>query len=91
MIFKCLHTYANGTACLMAVILVLARQTSFGQQAPANGESNIRLNQIGFYPDAPKTAVILTGSSNVFYIQAIDKKTVFTANSIEASRHKLKQ
>ncbi len=45
---------------------------------PTLAQQNIRLNQIGFYPDAPKTAIVLIGGDSVFYIQTTNKKTVFT-------------
>src|SRR5438309_243385 len=46
-------------------------------QAP-DGELNIRLNQIGFYPEGPKKAVILSGNADKFYVKTLSKKTVFT-------------
>jgi endoglucanase len=73
-----LHSNNICRSCLLAIIIVFFIHTSFAQQIPSNGESNIRLNQIGFYPEAPKVAVILSGNGNVFYIQTISKKTVFT-------------
>jgi endoglucanase len=64
---------------LCKVILLIAVTFSFVGAAFAqqNGETNIRLNQIGFYPDAPKTAIVLSGTDSVFSIQTIEKKTVF--------------
>ncbi len=76
------HNYrrfiAKWLAHVLTIISIFIFQPSCARQAPANGEANIRLNQIGFYPYAPKIAVILKGSSKVFYIQTGDKKTVFT-------------
>jgi len=63
---------------MQAIISLLSLQMAFAQQAPSAGESNIRLNQVGFYPDASKIAIILTGKGDVFYIQTLNKKTVFT-------------
>jgi endoglucanase len=63
---------------LPAVLAVLTLQTSFAQENGTNGALNIRLNQIGFYPNAPKTAIILSTKDSVFYIETINKKTVFT-------------
>jgi len=60
---------------IFALTITVFVQTSFAQQ---NGDQNIRFNQIGFYPDAPKTAIILDSKDTVFYIQAINGKTVFT-------------
>jgi endoglucanase len=64
--------------CLPVLIIIFFIQKSFAQQIPPNGESNIRLNQIGFYPEAPKIAVVLSGNGNVFYIKTTSKKTIFT-------------
>jgi endoglucanase len=64
---------------LPALTLVFFTTISLAQQSALNGESNIRLNQIGFYPDGPKIAVILSDSGNVFDLQTVTRKTVFTA------------
>ncbi len=60
---------------IFALTIVVFVNKSVAQQT---GETNIRLNQIGFYPDAPKTAIILTGNDSIFYIKTTQKKTVFT-------------
>jgi endoglucanase len=39
---------------------------------------SIRLNQLGFYPKAPKMAVVLTDHTQKFTIQSADHKTVFS-------------
>jgi endoglucanase len=39
-------------------------------------ESGIRLNQIGFYPDAPKIAVITETGSSEFLIKSADSGEV---------------
>jgi endoglucanase len=62
---------------LLAISLAFNVQRSSAQQSGDKGEQHIRLNQIGFYPDAPKIAIILTGKDSLFYIQTINKKTVF--------------
>ena len=49
--------------------------TANGQQG---GETKIRLDQVGFYPDALKIAVILSAGDSVFYVQTTEKKTMFT-------------
>lgn len=41
------------------------------------GKDQIRLNQIGFYPDAPKLAVVLTNKKGSFTLLAADKKVVY--------------
>src|SRR5580658_7449666 len=63
---------------LLAALSAFIVQTSFAQQSDSNGALNIRLNQIGFYPNAPKTAVVLSGKDSVFYVETTNKKTVFT-------------
>jgi endoglucanase len=67
-----------GKYILLIMLPMAMIHHTFAQQIPVNGEKNTRLNQIGFYPDAPKMAVILTDNGGSFYIQAADKKTVFT-------------
>lgn len=37
----------------------------------------IRLNQIGFYPNGPKKAIVLSGDGRSFNIRALNKRTVF--------------
>ena len=53
-------------------------QQGFAQQQPNRGTNLIRLNQIGFYPGGPKTAIVLTDKQTNFYLQTADKQTVFT-------------
>ena len=40
--------------------------------------NNIRLNQIGFYPGAPKIAIVLTDKGQTYTIESTDGKIVFT-------------
>lgn len=42
-----------------------------------NGNDKIRLNQIGFYPNAPKIAIVLTNKSGTFTLQVAGKKVVY--------------
>ena len=55
---------------------------SFGQQ-----QQSIHLNQIGFYPNAPKIAII-TGevSSDVFYVNRNNSKTTIFTGKLSAPR-----
>jgi len=62
----------------LALILVFSVARAVAQQPGGNGELTIRLNQIGFYPDAPKIAVVLNEGDSAFYIQTLKKETVFT-------------
>jgi len=75
---KYLRSYGVTRNFLLALIITFIAQTSSAQTDSAGNRSNIRLSQIGFYPGAPKTAIILTGNDSVFFLQTISKKTVFT-------------
>jgi endoglucanase len=58
------------TACLGCLLIV--------HHASGQSADSIRLNQIGFYPDAPKKAIILNADHGVFYIENAKGKKVFT-------------
>ena len=60
----------------LIITVLVSTQFSFAQSP--TGELNIRLNQTGFYPEGPKTAIILTGTATQFTIQSTSKKIVFT-------------
>lgn len=60
---------------LSFVISLLFIIHAFSQQ---HGETGIRLNQTGFYPNAPKVAIVLGSADSIFYLQTTQKKTVFT-------------
>jgi endoglucanase len=75
---KCSVAFVISRLCLPVLLIVFMAQVSFAQQTDRSGESNIRLNQIGFYPGAPKIAIILNHKDSIFYIQTLGKKTVFT-------------
>src|SRR5665213_781307 len=60
----------------LIITVLVSTQLSFAQSP--NGEGNIRLNQTGFYPGGPKTAIILTGNATEFNIQTPTKRAVFT-------------
>jgi endoglucanase len=65
------------TRILYALVALLS---GFQQGYSQEGETAIRLNQIGFFPDAPKIAVVLEAEPGVFYIQDETHKTVFTGD-----------
>jgi endoglucanase len=50
--------------------------------AQSSGSENIRLNQIGFYPNGPKTAVIISAQATLFSMVSAgnEKDTVFRGN-----------
>jgi len=60
----------------LIITVLVSTQLSFAQSP--NGEGNIRLNQTGFYPGGPKTAIVLTGNATEFNIQTLSKRIVFT-------------
>ncbi|HTD98230.1 MAG TPA: glycoside hydrolase family 9 protein [Mucilaginibacter sp.] len=52
--------------------------TAYSQKSVDSGVFKIRLNQVGFYPNAPKIAIVLTDKEAKFSLQTIGKKTVFS-------------
>jgi endoglucanase len=64
----------KGFSILLYILIV-------GGQADAQEilTTNIRLNQVGFYPGGPKVAIVYTNDASEFYITPVDqKKVVFT-------------
>lgn len=51
--------------------------TTSAQSKSDAGNDQIRLNQIGFYPDAPKIAVVLTNKKSSFSVQGVGRKVVY--------------
>jgi endoglucanase len=51
-----------------------------------SGELKIRLNQIGFYPGAPKIAIVLGDKEGSFFLQTVNKQTVFTGKLKRSSQ-----
>lgn len=64
-------------ALLLIYILSSLSFCSSKTQLTQSGESIIRLDQIGFYPNAPKCAIILADTGGVFEVRTLNKKTVF--------------
>jgi len=70
----------NFSKCIVLIFTIIAcAQAALAQVVSEKAASFIRVNQVGFYPDAPKIAIILTGTDSVFYLQTPAKKTVFTS------------
>jgi endoglucanase len=61
---------------LYTLLLLFVIQQGFCQQS--TGQANIRLNQIGFYTDGPKIAIVLATKKSDFYLQTTQGKTVFS-------------
>jgi endoglucanase len=73
-------TLCDFSACrifLLVIVTLFIAQPLLSQQQHLAGAENIRLNQIGFYPGAPKTAVIAGTNTGSFQIQTLDKKGLF--------------
>jgi endoglucanase len=69
---------------LFTFIILLFMQQSFAQQQSFNGTTIIRLNQIGFYPGGPKTAIVLTNKKSDFYLQTPNHQVVFTGKLLKS-------
>lgn len=63
---------------LLIVIIFICTIGATAQITTMDINQNIRLNQIGFYPDADKVAIIIGADTGKFYVQSPDGKTVFT-------------
>ena len=70
------NKYSRRFGCAFFIIATLCYcGRVYGQQ---NSETKIRLNQIGFYPKAPKLAIVISSADSIFYILTAGKKTAFT-------------
>jgi endoglucanase len=49
-----------------------------------SSDLKIRLNQIGFYPDAKKIAIVLSDKESSFSVQELNKKTVFSGRLVKS-------
>jgi len=75
---KYLHNPIMCSIYVLAVIIAFSVQPAFSQQPVGDEGVKIRLNQIGFYPAGLKTGIILNSKNDMFYVQTLDKKDVFT-------------
>jgi endoglucanase len=67
------------TLILLLITVCFTRLKTFAQTEQA-GNTHIRLNQTGFYPNAVKTAILTNAKTGKFYIQTGNKKVVFTGD-----------
>lgn len=68
------------SAVVLLFALPLLTLNSFARQtADTSAVSQIRIDQIGYYPNATKIAIVLDDIGNSFMLQTIAKKTVFKA------------
>lgn len=75
---KCLSRYKALCFCLLTIAGFSGSLPVFAQTGTEGIGANIRLDQIGFYPDAPKIAVVLQSNGGSFVIQTPAGKNVFT-------------
>jgi endoglucanase len=73
-----MKTSVKALVCLLVLLLVFNNQMASAQAGSANGKLQIRLNQIGFYPEAQKIAVIPDTDIKTFRIETITMKALFT-------------
>ncbi|WP_018619050.1 glycoside hydrolase family 9 protein [Spirosoma luteum] len=79
---------------LLLLLSLCLTGTGRGQSAPlpaaAAGSSSIRLNQLGFYPNGPKIAIILTDAGGPFQVTTPDgKKVLFSGTLSEARKNSI--
>jgi len=55
-------------------------------QSGLPASDSIRINQLGFYPKAPKTAIVLADRTQKFTIQAANGKTIFSGTLIPSAK-----
>ncbi|MDO3644978.1 glycoside hydrolase family 9 protein [Mucilaginibacter sp. L3T2-6] len=65
--------------CLIAQIICFVGQKTFSQPISDSTGTHVRLNQIGFYPDGQKIAVVLQSSGGTFHLQTLSGKDVFSS------------
>ncbi|MBD1395361.1 glycoside hydrolase family 9 protein [Mucilaginibacter glaciei] len=63
---------------IITMIFTVYSSLLYSQQVPADGAAVIRINQIGFYTDAPKVAISTSGASGKFFLQTTGNQTVYT-------------
>lgn len=70
------------TCCLFLLIY----STAYAQERAGQVSENIRLNQLGFYPNAPKFAIITSPNVSTYSLLTSDRsKTVLTAFKLKES------
>ncbi|WDF81033.1 glycoside hydrolase family 9 protein [Mucilaginibacter sp. KACC 22773] len=65
---------------LTGIFLLLFMVKPGTAQTKDTSSNPIRLNQIGFYPNAIKKAIVLSGAGGLFTIQSPNKRTVFSGS-----------
>ncbi len=77
--------YINAFARILLSTCILAGASAYAQTTLPISDS-IRLNQLGFYPKGPKTAIILTDRAQKFTIETPAHKTVFTGTLVPSAK-----
>ncbi|MDZ7691849.1 MAG: cellulase N-terminal Ig-like domain-containing protein [Balneolaceae bacterium] len=71
---------------LIPLFTLISFTPSCAQQI--DSENLVRLNQIGFYPDAPKVAIVEQELSGPFYLVSVNKEdTLFTGQLSESIQY----
>ncbi len=71
--------------CLFSTLLVLPLATLLLHGQPA-ADQPVRLNQLGFYPDAPKIAIVLTDQKGPFQVTTPDGREVLFSGTLGEAR-----
>jgi endoglucanase len=66
------------TSFIKSLFVLLLIGSNVSAQQKDTASRGIRLNQIGFYPAAVKKAIVVSDKGGDFFIQTIQKQTVFT-------------
>ncbi|HVW95057.1 MAG TPA: glycoside hydrolase family 9 protein [Mucilaginibacter sp.] len=74
----------SGTGLFLFLLLLTFHL--FSQPLTKDVGANIRLNQIGFYPDAEKVAVVLNSTGGRFYVQDPNGKEFFSGELRRSER-----
>ena len=69
---------------LLFAVFLLFRTTAWCNRTLDSGELKIRLNQIGFYPNAKKVAIALTNKEAGFFIRNSNGKKVFSGYLVKS-------
>lgn len=67
---------------VISTFLFVGQCSLFAQ--PPSGVESIRLNQLGFYPNAPKIAIVVGDAQAIFQIMTADQKKVVFSGQLSA-------
>ncbi|HZX57494.1 MAG TPA: glycoside hydrolase family 9 protein [Mucilaginibacter sp.] len=70
--------------CIFFAAFLLAGTVALCKSTLDSGEIKIRLNQVGFYPNAHKIAIVLTDKEAYFSLLSLNKKKVFSGHLIKS-------